>query len=96
MVTQYFMQGYVSYLGDTYRSGSASLGRYSNSESSRASTYFCIGLSCEPDTLTNDLHYSAQLSVATTLVRNVVPIPAAVWLFISGLVVLGGFRRQAV
>ena len=93
---------FQSYFGSTVNSttGHAS-GYYQNPNDSVGSeTYACIGDGCLNEGFVRQWEHSYSLtghsSIGVFLVRDVsaVPVPAAVWLFGSGLIGLVGFARR--
>jgi len=92
-------QQFLDYLGGAiigpFDEPRVSFGHFDN-PTAMYDAYFCIAIStggCDPQVFTNDLSLDGFAYAGITLVRTAVPIPAAVWLFGSGLGLLGWFRK---
>jgi hypothetical protein len=87
---------FISYFGDTASTGT--LARFLNPTGPNASSYFCIGSVCRnsSQSFVSPNHNGNGISnIGTVLIRVTgVPVPAAVWLFGSGLGLLGWMKRR--
>jgi hypothetical protein len=89
-------QNFVDYLGTTL--SSSALGWVDDLNIGTYHTHDCIGIDCNPTGFLINVptFWPSNHSLGVYLVRNVsaVPIPAAVWLFGSGLLGLIGIARR--
>ena len=90
-------QNYINYLGIT-DSVDGSIGWLDDLTTTLHHTYSCISVSsCNPDSFVyNSVSYWPDDPAVGVFLVRVVPIPAAVWLFGSGLIGLIGVARRKV
>jgi hypothetical protein len=88
-------QNYINYLGIT-DSQNGSMGWLDDLTTTLLHTYSCISVSsCNPDSFVyNTVSYWPDDAAVGVFLVRVVPIPAAVWLFGSGLIGLIGIARR--